>query len=57
METEGRTIEEIFGHPDDLKFRSSMTLSAHATAAPNPFADAIKKYFPIGFDPLTLDRL
>ena len=56
-ETEGRTIEEIFGHPDDLKFRSSMTLFAHATADPNPFADAIKKYFPMGFDPLTLERL
>jgi uncharacterized protein (DUF1810 family) len=56
-ETEGRTIEEIFGHPDDLKFRSSMTLFANATADPNPFADAIKKYFPMGFDPLTLERL
>ena len=56
-ETEGRTIEEIFGHPDDLKFRSSMTLFAHATADPKPFADAIKKYFPMGFDPLTLERL
>jgi len=25
---EGRSIEEIFGYPDDLKFRSSMTLFA-----------------------------
>ncbi len=31
-EIEGRTIAEIFGYPDDLKFRSSMTLFAHATA-------------------------
>jgi uncharacterized protein (DUF1810 family) len=34
-----------------------MTLFAHATADPNPFADAIRKYFPMGFDPLTLERL
>src|SRR6201984_613417 len=27
---EGRPIAEIFGYPDDLKFRSSMTLFAHA---------------------------
>src|SRR3982751_6801214 len=26
-----RSIDQIFGHPDDLKFRSSMTLFAHAT--------------------------
>ena len=27
---EGRSVDEIFGHPDDLKFHSSMTLFAHA---------------------------
>src|SRR6188472_207148 len=31
-ELEDRSIEQIFGYPDDLKFRSSMTLFAHATA-------------------------
>ncbi len=56
-ETEGRTIEEIFGHPDDLKFRSSMTLFAHATADRQPFTAAIQKYFPTGFDPVTIERL
>lgn len=56
-ETEGRTIEEIFGHPDDLKFRSSMTLFAHATSDNKIFTDAIAKYFSDGFDPLTLERL
>ncbi len=55
--TEGRTIEEIFGYPDDLKFRSSMTLFAHATPGGEPFAEAISKYFPMGFDPLTLEHL
>ena len=33
-ETEGRTIEEIFGHPDDLKFRSSITLFAKRRPTP-----------------------
>jgi len=56
-ETEGRTIEEIFGHPDDLKFRSSMTLFAHATADNKPFIEAIEKYSPTGFDLRTLERL
>lgn len=56
-EIEGRTIEEIFGRPDDIKFRSSMTLFAHATSDNKIFTDAIAKYFPNGFDPLTLERL
>ena len=29
---EERSIEDIFGYPDDLKFRSSMTLFAQAAA-------------------------
>jgi uncharacterized protein (DUF1810 family) len=45
---EGRTIEAIFGYPDHLKFRSCMTLFAHA--APDagqavPFCAALEKYF------------
>ena len=56
-EIEGRTIAQIFGYPDDLKFRSSMTLFAHATPDNKIFTDAIAKYFPEGGDPLTLERL
>ena len=41
----GRGIEEIFGYPDYLKFRSSMTLFAHATADNQVFVDALSKYF------------
>src|SRR5271170_6519896 len=29
---EGKKVEEIFGYPDDLKFHSSMTLFAKASA-------------------------
>jgi uncharacterized protein (DUF1810 family) len=56
-EVEGRDIEEILGYPDNLKFRSSMTLFAHATADDRLFVDALRKYFGGAYDPLTLDRL
>ena len=42
---EGRSIEDIFGYPDDLKFRSSMTLFARATQDNREFVDALQKYF------------
>jgi uncharacterized protein (DUF1810 family) len=41
----GKTVHEVFGSPDDLKFRSCMTLFAHAAPAPNTFEDALQKYF------------
>lgn len=56
-EIEGRDIEEIFGYPDHLKFRSSMTLFAHVTTDNKVFVDALSKYFGGEGDPLTLDRL
>ncbi|HEX5458783.1 MAG TPA: DUF1810 domain-containing protein [Steroidobacteraceae bacterium] len=54
---ERRSIEEILGSPDDLKFRSSMTLFAHATPDNQIFLDALAKYFGGEVDPLTLERL
>lgn len=58
---EGRSIEQIFGYPDDLKFRSSMTLFAraaeNAALACSDFNDALKKYFDGEPDPLTLALL
>jgi uncharacterized protein (DUF1810 family) len=39
---EGRTLHEIFGSPDDMKFRSSMTLFAEAGEG-GLFADAIDR--------------
>jgi uncharacterized protein (DUF1810 family) len=41
----GRTIHEIFGSPDDMKFHSSMTLFATARPAAGPFGSALEKYF------------
>jgi uncharacterized protein (DUF1810 family) len=54
---EGRSITQIFGYPDDLKFRSSMTLFAAATSENKIFNHALQKYFSGEPDRLTLERL
>jgi uncharacterized protein (DUF1810 family) len=54
---DGRTIGQILGTPDDLKFRSSMTLFAEVCPGDPIFTDAINKYYDGEFDPLTLDLL
>jgi uncharacterized protein (DUF1810 family) len=53
---EGRTILEILGSPDDLKFRSSMTLFAAVSSAAE-FGVALKKYYGGEADPRTLELL
>ncbi len=56
----GRSIGDIFGYPDDLKFHSSVTLFARA-ASPGPedqvFAEALAKYFDGVPDQATMDLL
>lgn len=44
LAVDGRSVQAIFGSPDDLKFRSSMTLFAQATGEP-VFRQALAKYF------------
>jgi uncharacterized protein (DUF1810 family) len=55
------SIQQILGSPDDLKFRSCMTLFARAYrdngGDPEPFVRALEKYFAGAPDPLTLARL
>lgn len=53
----GRTANEIFGAPDDAKFRSSMTLFEQASAPAAEFAFALEKYFAGDRDERTLERL
>jgi uncharacterized protein (DUF1810 family) len=53
----GRTINQIMGFPDDLKFRSSMTLFARAAGEQSVFAEALKKHFGGDPDSVTLDLL
>ena len=54
---EGRSLRQIFGTPDDLKFRSSMTLFAQATSENASFIEATEKYCGGNFDQATLDQL
>jgi uncharacterized protein (DUF1810 family) len=51
---EGRLIEEIFGYPDHLKFRSSITLFSRATDDHQVFFDALRQYFNGEAEPDTL---
>jgi uncharacterized protein (DUF1810 family) len=54
---EGRTIQQILGSPDDLKFVSSMTLFAMATTNNLDFERALQKYFAGKYDQLTVELL
>jgi len=59
MLVEGRSINQIFGYPDDLKFRSSMTLFASTTSDSDNqiFKDALQEYFAGEPDRLTIERI
>ena len=52
-----RTIKQILGPTDSAKFRSSMTLFAHATVENQVFEDALHKYFSGEVDQLTIQVL
>ena len=54
---EGRSVHEIFGSPDDLKFRSSVTLFRAAAPEQALFQAALDKYFGGEPDPATLALL
>jgi uncharacterized protein (DUF1810 family) len=54
---EGRTIHEILGSPDDMKFRSSMTLFNRCASDSEIFQQALDKYYKGVGDPMTSARL
>lgn len=54
---DGRSIRQILGSPDDLKFRSSMSLFASVTSDNDVFTAALQKYFGGKLDRLTLEKL
>jgi uncharacterized protein (DUF1810 family) len=62
----GRSVEEIFGHPDDLKFHSCLTLfvrvaelaaNAGEASEDRVFGEALAKYFGGVMDQATLERI
>ena len=52
---DGRTARQLFGTPDDLKFRSSMTLFELVSPPASAFASALEKYFAGERDSRTLE--
>jgi uncharacterized protein (DUF1810 family) len=53
----GRTIEDIFGYPDYMKFQSCMTLFARVSSSDRVFTAALTKYFRGELDRKTLEQL
>lgn len=51
----GKSAHAIFGSPDDLKFRSCMTL--FATLQAEPFGEALRRYYDGTPDPMTLELI
>jgi uncharacterized protein (DUF1810 family) len=52
-----RGLSQILGYPDDLKFRSSMTLFAELSDPGSPYHQALDAYFDGEPDQRTLDLL
>ena len=57
LRVEGRSANDIFGSPDDLKLRSSATLFASVLPCNSVFARLLEKYYPDGPDSKTLRLL
>ncbi|OBG95865.1 calpastatin [Mycobacterium sp. E3251] len=56
-EVRDRSVADIFGSPDDLKLRSSMTLFARAADDNEDFLAVLDKYYGGRQDQLTVERL
>jgi uncharacterized protein (DUF1810 family) len=57
LAVEGRTAFEIFGFPDELKLKSSMTLFASVAGPDSVFEQVLKTYFAGERDSRTLSML
>jgi uncharacterized protein (DUF1810 family) len=54
---DGRSIEQVMGHVDALKLRSSMTLFANATNDDRDFLDVLERHYCGEPDPMTVGLL
>ena len=57
LATSGRSANQIFGSPDDLKLCSSMTLFERAWPETTVFADVLDRFYEGRRDPVTLELL
>ena len=54
LRVRGKSASEIFGDPDDVKLRSSMTLFCSVAEEDSVFDEVLERYFGEKPDPLTL---
>jgi uncharacterized protein (DUF1810 family) len=45
LKIQGKSVEDIFGYPDNLKLKSCMTLFNFVTPEQKVFSNVLKKYF------------
>ena len=57
LKLDGKSADEIFGYPDNLKLRSCMTLFNFVAPEEKVFADILKKYFAGESDEQTISIL
>ena len=57
LRIEGRSAQQIFGSPDDMKLHSSVTLFAHISPAGSVFECVLDKYFRGARDAKTLQLI
>lgn len=57
LAVQGASAHDIFGSPDDSKFRSSLTLFSRAAPQEPVFGDCLRKYYNGIEDPATLKLL
>ena len=57
LKTANRSAEQIFGYPDNLKFKSSMTLFKQVSNDKKIFADSIAKFYDGKEDKMTIKIL
>jgi uncharacterized protein (DUF1810 family) len=57
LKVDGKSAHAILGSPDDMKFRSCMTLFARAAPEERVFRAALDKYFEGNEDQSTVARL
>ncbi len=57
LRIKGRSAQDIFRSPDDIKLRSSMTLFGRASGGEGPFRAVLEQYYGAEEDPATLKLL
>jgi uncharacterized protein (DUF1810 family) len=57
IQVQDRSLYDIFGSPDDMKFQSSMTLFAKATTSNQRFTEALAKHCNGVLDQRTLELM